>query len=263
MRTAKDLCRLCEEHEATQKNSHLIPKFFGEGLFHGTKPRHSISIEKSGKRQKVQDTIKEDFLLCPRCENGLSIFETYCSIRLRRFNDLRYFNKFEKFKKGDFEYFESKELDIKIFNLFIYSIVWRISVSESYAFGGFKLPIAEEEKLKSLLRKFIESSQATLLARLDELQVVPNHGHVMVRPKKNLRPPNAMLSAASMNGWLHEVHLVDYILFYSTDKKRLKDSLKELDNNNLNSRVKVGLSSSESWKSYSDMMINSALKYYK
>jgi hypothetical protein len=263
MRTAKDPCRLCEENEATQKNSHLIPKYFGKGLFDNTNPRHSISIEKSGKRQKVQDIIKEDFLLCPRCEKGLSIFETYCIIRLDRFNDLRHFSKFEKFKKGDFEYFESKELDIKVFNLFIYSIVWRISVSESYAFGGFKLPIAEEEKLKSLLRNFIESRQEKLLARLDELQVVPNHGHAIIRPKKKLRPPNAMLSAASMDGWLHEVHLVDYILFYSTDKEKFINSLKELDNNNLKNRVKVGLSSPESWKTYSIKMIKDALKRNK
>jgi len=259
-RTPKDICLLCEKREATQQNSHIIPKFFGKGLFYGTSPRHSLAIKKTGKRQKIQDIIKEDYLLCPECEKGISIFETYCISRLDRFNDIRNFNKFRIFKNGDFEYFESKELDIKIFNLFIYSIVWRTSVSESYAFGSFKLSKIEEEKLKYVLISFIEPSQASLVDRINVLKDLPNHGHIIIRPRKQLRPPNAMLSAASMDGWWHEMHLVDYIIFYFTDKEKMIDGLKQLDNNNLINRVKVGLLSTESWKSYSFDMIKKALK---
>ena len=260
MRTSKDICLLCEERESTQQNSHLIPKFFGKGLFFDTKPRHSIAIEKTKKRQKVQDIPKEDYLICPNCEKGISIIENYCITRLNRYNSIRNFQKFEKFKWGKYEFFESKELDTRIFNLFIYSIVWRVSTSESFAFGGFKLPKIEEDKIRLILKEFIKPNQNELLNKINDLQVLPNHGHVIIRPNKLLRPPKSDLSAASMGGWLHEMHLVDYIIFYFTDTGKIIEGLKKLDNNNLKNRVRVGLTSTDSWKSYSYDMVKDAIK---
>jgi hypothetical protein len=260
MRAPTDTCLLCERNKSTQQNSHIIPKFFGKGLFYGTNPRHSLSIDKTGKKEKVQDIIKEDYLLCPECEKGLSIFETYCILRLNRFNDIRYFSKFNKIKRGEFEYFECKELDIRIFNLFIYSIVWRASVSESYEFGGFKLPKMEEEKLKVILDKFIKPNQTELIEKLEELNTLPIHSHVIIRPNKKLRPPSAMLSAASRDEWLHEMHLVDFIIFYITDREKLVEGFKEIDNNNLENRVRIGLTTPERWKAYNFELINKAIK---
>lgn len=260
MRTPTDICLLCEKNKSIQKNSHIIPKFFGQGLFYGTSPRHGLSIDKTGKREKVQDILKEDYLFCPECEAGLSIFENYCILRLDRFNDIRYFNKFKKVKRGEFEYFECKELDIRIFNLFIYSIVWRVSISESYAFGGFKLPKVEEEKLKVILKEFIKPNQRELIYELDKLKSLPIHSHVIIRPIKKLRPPTAMLSAASRDEWLHEMHLVDYIIFYITDREKLVDGFKEIDNNNLENQVRVGLTSPDIWKNYNFDLIRKAFK---
>lgn len=260
MRTPTDICLLCEKNKSIQKNSHIIPKFFGQGLFYGTSPRHGLAIDKTGKRKKVQDILKEDYFFCPECEAGLSIFETYCILRLDRFNDIRCFNKFKKVKRGEFEYFECKELDIRIFNLFIYSIVWRVSLSESYAFGGFKLPKEEEEKLKVILKQFIKPNQRELIDELYKLKSLPIHSHVIIRPNRKLRPPSAMLSAASRDEWLHEMHLVDYIIFYITDREKLVDGFKEIDNNNLENQVKVGLTTPERWRSYNFELINKVIK---
>ena len=260
MRLPTDICLLCERNKSTQQNSHIIPKFFGKGLFDGTSPRHGLSIDKTGKREKVQDILKEDYLFCPECEAGLSIFETYCILRLNRFDDIRYFNKFKRVKQGEFKYFECNELDIRIFNLFIYSIVWRVSISENFAFGGFKLPMVEEEKLKVTLKEFIKSTQGELIDELDKLKSLPNHGHVIIRPNKKLRPPTAMLSAASRDEWLHELHLVDYILFYLTEKGKLVNGLIEIDNNNLTNKVKVGLTTPDIWKNYNFDLIRKAFK---
>jgi hypothetical protein len=251
---------LCQKNNSTQLNSHLIPKFFGKGLFYGTNPRHSILIDKIGKKEKVQDIIKEDYLFCPECEKGFSIFETYCSFRLERFNDLRHFNKFNRIKRGEFEYLECKNLDIKIFNLFIYSIVWRISVSKNYAFLNFQLPTIEEEKLRVILKTFIKPTQTDLIDKLDELNKLPNHSHVIIRPNKKLRPPSSMLSAASRDEWIHEMHLVDFIIFYLTDNTKLINGLKEIDNNNLEKLVRVGLTSPNRWESYNFELINKAIK---
>jgi len=260
MRLPTNTCLLCERNKSTQQNSHIIPKFFGKGLFYGTNPRHGLSIDKTGKREKVQDILKEDYLLCPDCEKGISLFENYCILRLERFNDIRCFTDFKKIKRGEFEYFECKEIDIRIFNLFIYSVVWRVSISSSFAFGSFKLPIVEEEKLRVTLKEFIKPNQGELIDELDKLKSLPNHSHVIIRPNKKLRPPAAMLSAASRDEWLHELHLVDYIIFYMTDKEKLVDGFIEIDNNNLANKVRVGLTSPDIWKNYNFDLIRKAFK---
>lgn len=259
MRSPTDICLLCKTNKSTQKNSHIIPKFFGCGLFYDTNPRHSIKLNKTGKTEKVQDILKEDYLLCPECEKGFSIFETYCSFRMDRFNDLRYFSKFNRFKHGEFEYFECKDLDIRIFNLFIYSIVWRISVSNNYAFQNFKLHTNEEEKVRLILRNFITQNQTELVEKLYEFKIIPGHSHLIIRPNKKLRPPRSMMSAASMDEQIHKIHLVDYLIFYITDKEKLVEGFKEIDNNNLDNRVKVGLTSPERWESYNLNLINETI----
>lgn len=73
MRQPIDICLLCNEKNSTKKNSHLIPKFFGKGIFYGTKPRYGILIDNNGTTTKIQDIIKEDYLFCADCEKGFSV----------------------------------------------------------------------------------------------------------------------------------------------------------------------------------------------
>ena len=259
MRASNDICLLCDEKESTQKKSHIIPKFFGKGLYFGTSPKHSISFEKTGRTSKIQEIEREDFILCPECEKGFSVLETYCVLRLERFNEIRFANNFKRIKRGDFEYFECKYLDVKIFNLFIYSIIWRLSISRKFAFMKFKLNQADEIELKNILIKYIKTNQSDLINGLNDLEKLPIHAHVIIRPSKKLRPPKSMLSAASRNQWLHELHLVDYIIFYLTDIDKLVDGFKEIDNNNLDNLVKVGLTTPEKWESYNYDLINKLL----
>ena len=139
MRQPSDTCLLCNKQKATQRSSHIIPKFMGQGLFYGTSPRHAILWSKDRGKQKVQDIMKEDYILCPDCERGLSLLENYCALRLERLNKVKYFYQFRYIKEGDYEIVECKELDIKIFNLLIYSIIWRVSTSENIGFINFNL----------------------------------------------------------------------------------------------------------------------------
>lgn len=260
MRQPIDICLLCNEKNSTKENSHLIPKFFGKGIFYGTKPRHGILIDNNGTTTKIQDIIKEDYLFCADCEKGFSIFETYCSLRLERLNNLRYFNQFKKFKRGEFEYLECKDLDIRIFNLFIYSIVWRVSISNHYGFLKFKLPTQKEEELRKVLKEYIVPTQNALIDKLEKLKELPNHSHVMIRPNKKLRPPSSMLSGASINDCIHQLHLVDYLIFYITDRDRLVEGFREIDNNNLDKLVRIGLTDPKLWESFNFDLINKMMK---
>lgn len=260
MRKYTDKCLLCQINEASQRNSHIIPKFMGDGLFYGTKPRHTILWSKGGKKEKVQDIIKDNYLFCSDCEKSLSVLETYCSLRLERFNNIRYFKNFNRFKYGNFEYVEFKEIDIKVFNLFIYSIVWRVSACKNLAFLNFNLLPCEEERLRLLLIERIMPTQIELFDKLDTLKTLPDHSHVLIRPKKKLRPPTSMLSAASLNEYMHQLHLVDYFVIYLTDQNKLIDSLKRIDNNRIEGFVKVGLSDPQHWKDFNFSMIKEATK---
>ncbi len=188
------------------------------------------------------------------------MYETYCALRLERFNNPRFSNQFEIHSIGDFKYFECKSLDIKIFNLFIYSIVWRISISENYAFRGFKLAFPEEEKLRLLLKNYTQSNQEELKNVLIHLNELPDHSHVIIRPKVKVRPPTSMYSAASYNDYLHQVHLVDYLHIYNTKRELLTDRLSLIDNNRPNGLVRVGIVEKERWKSFNTEMVKEAIK---
>ncbi len=260
MRQSTDLCTLCKDKEASQKGSHIIPKFLGKGLFYGTNPRNSILWYKGGRREKVQDIIKEDFLFCPSCEKSLGVLEAYCSLRLDRLNEIRFFNDFTRFKNGDFEFVECKGINIRIFNLFIYSIVWRASSSNTFGFNGFKLALEEEEKLRLTLYEFIRPTQTDLIQGINKMVFLPEHCHVLIRPKKKLRPPSSMLSAASYNEWLHQLHLVDYLLIYLTKQDKLIDSFKRIDNNRIEGLVKIGLTNSSNWKNFNFTMIKESIQ---
>jgi len=249
MRKPTDICLLCNERQATQSNSHLIPKHFGQGIFYGTTPKHGILMDKTGNVRKIQDILKENYILCPVCEKGISVFESYCKLRLERFNDQSFFHQFRKFKKGSLEFFECLQIDIRLFNLLIYSIVWRVSVSQNYGCLKFKLPDEEEEKLRLILNEYISPSQNELFGRLDKMNSLPSHKHILFRPKKKLRPPQSMLSVSSINEYTHMLHLVDYVLIYATGKSEL-DTIPEINNNTLNRFVRVGLTEPEHWREF-------------
>jgi len=260
MRQPTDKCLICNERNATKQNSHIIPKFFGKGIFFGTKPRYGLVLTKKVNTNKIQDIIKENYLFCPECEKGISVLETYCALRLDRFNDLRYYNSFNIFKRKEFEFFECKNIDKKIFNLFIYSIIWRVSISCHYLYSKFKLIESDEEKLRILLKIYLETTQEKLANKLVDLKELPSHSHVIIRPRKRLRPPSSMLSAASLNDSIHQLHLVDYLIIYITNPTKLVEVLKEIDNNNLENLVRVGLTDPKLWEKFNFDLINKILK---
>lgn len=259
MRLPTDLCLLCRDRKATQKRSHLVPKFFGQGIFYGTTPRHGISIEKTGKQRKIQDILKEDYILCPECEKGICIFETYSILRLERFNNPKYFSEFKNHKIGNFEFIECNQVDIRVFNLFIYSIVWRVSISNDRAFTKFKLLERDEEEIRLVIKTFITNSQNQLMDKLDSLNSLPNHNHVLIRPTRKLRPPRFMLSAATLNDWTHQLCLVDYLLIYLTDPTKLIPFLAHIDNNSTTRLTRIGLADADSWAAYNSVLLQQAL----
>jgi len=254
-------CALCLEKEASQKNSHIIPKFLGEKLFAESNPRHSLLFTSEGKQMKVQDTPKEDNLFCQDCEKGFNIYETYCSIRLSRYDDLKYrnSNNFGNIKIGEIECFYPKNLDIRIFNLFLYSIVWRASVSDSDVFQNFKLSSEDEDLLRVILMKYTALNQAELINKLISFKELPPHCHFIFRPNRKLKTPNSGLYLKKIDDNFYHLGLVDYMLFYYTDDRKVFPGFEALDNNRLQGHVLVGLLPEEIWRESNSTIIKALL----
>lgn len=254
-------CQLCREKVASQKNSHIIPKFLGKKLFAGTKPRFSWLMSSDGTLKKVQDTPKEDHLICQNCEKGLNIYETHCSNQLSKYDDLSYRtnNNFVNIKIGEMDCFYPRNLDILIFNLFIYSIVWRVSVSKSDVFKNFKLSDENEEILRTLLSKYSSFSQNELMVKLKSLNQLPSHCHFIMRPIKKLKTPNSGLYLKKIDENFYHLGLVDYSLYYYTDKLAVFPGFESLDNNRLEGFVIIGLLPEEVWRDSNYTIIKALL----
>jgi len=262
MDKTKSTCKLCFERAANQKNSHIIPKFLGERLFVETKPRHSLLFTSDGKLRKVQDTPKEDNIICQECEKGFNVYETYCALRLKRYNDLSYRNSkyFGNLKIGTIDCYYSKDLDIKIFNLFIYSIVWRASACESDVFENFKLLSEDEEELRSILKKYSSLNLSELDSKLKFCKELPSHYHFVMQAEKKLKTPNSGLYLKTINENFHHLGLVDYSLFYFTDKKEISPGFEAFNNNRLEGNVMVALLPENIWRDTNLNIMQALLK---
>ena len=73
MRTINSICFLCETNNAIKKNSHIFPKFITKSIF-GNGKGYQIDVNNSDKQPRViQDTPKEDYLICEKCEKYFEI----------------------------------------------------------------------------------------------------------------------------------------------------------------------------------------------
>ena len=122
------------------------------------------------------------------------------------------------------------------------------------------MQIAEEEKLRVILKQYSSSKQNDLFNSISNLKILPEHSHVIFRPVKKLRPPVSMLSAGSYNDWMHQIHLVDYVLIYLTDNSQLINELRIIDNNRVENLVRIGIVDKESWESFNFKMIDNVLR---
>lgn len=253
MRTSSDTCLLCMKNLADQKNSHIIPKFFNKGLFEGTRPRKAYLLGKNKFKKTIQDTVKENYLLCSNCEDKFNTLETYISLRLRKIGDNRYLDDFRIFKKRDYMYYESLNIRPEISQLFWYSLVWRISVSEHLAFSNFKLDIDVENELRKILTNYTQATQSDLIGYLDNNSLLFKYPFVLIRPQKFLRPPQSHMAAVGMGEGILWVNLVDYLLIFYKDLSLVNNS--DLLHINLGlDNFKIGVSSKREWINFNKIL---------
>lgn len=160
MRKPADECLLCRVNSAGKANSHILPRFISTGFLGGKgTPRKGYLLngenELTAKPKSVQDSPKEDYILCDECEAYFSLLETASAPSFKLWQ--------AKVAKGDLKiipihsYLKLVQLDSPdpiIMRLLIYSMFWRADISSLEIFENYHLDPDLGESLRSNLLEF-------------------------------------------------------------------------------------------------------------
>ena len=157
-------CKLCLSNPAEQRNSHIIPRFFGVSLLttpDGKRKGFQIdskTIQPGTKQKPMQDTPKEDFIVCMSCEKKISEWE-------RKFAN-EFFNKLKNPKNAGesielispngCKFRRVEEVDYKNLKLTLYSMLWRAYISSLPYFADLELSHETANMLRQVLHDEIE-----------------------------------------------------------------------------------------------------------
>ena len=252
-------CKLCQRNIANQKNSHIIPKFFTKNLFSNSPHRHAFLLSTGGVKKKIQDTFKEDHILCDICERRIGILETYVSIRLSRLDDRKYFANHLPCRRGDFVYYKCPKINSKLAQLLFYSIMWRLKIYSGDAFSAVVMDADVKEKLRIILNKHTCSSQDELLENLDSAEIDLPYPFVLIRPKEFLNPPHSPVAAATVVTGVHYINLADYLLIFHEKKSTVRPEYHEIANSG-EDLFKIGISSNANWTGFNEIIFQQIAK---
>ncbi len=150
-------CRLCHNSEANQTGSHLLSAFLVKSMIGERDNETGFLITKKPeldyRQNKMATPIKEDNILCRGCEQRLSFLESYISNEFtEKLNISKYSANFPiTINDSSITYKTCLNVNQNAFSLFIYSVIWRASISSNDLFRPFKLPIRIEENISNML----------------------------------------------------------------------------------------------------------------
>jgi len=170
-RNASNLCLLCNLRPSNKTKSHIIQKAVANKilLVDGKNEGYVFTTEsKYSRKSPIQDSPKEDYILCTECEEYFSKLETY-------FSD-KFYNKlwipvsqsgFIPIENGQDQSLLCKEINSSIFQLYLCSIFWRISICD---FFGKK---EELNELRPILADYLIKCQGKDIQDIIEKTLLP------------------------------------------------------------------------------------------
>jgi hypothetical protein len=173
-RAPTDLCLLCNVEKATKTGSHLVPRFLTKDFFEHAKQAAAKTPNYKFKnavlsgfytmlspplllrktKNAVNSTGKEDYILCPSCEDRIGLIETEMAPFFREFRGASFEQKNAKeitakdYEGNNILYVSS--IHSQIITLFVYSLFWRTSIS-SLVPNAMELEADDEEALRNYL----------------------------------------------------------------------------------------------------------------
>lgn len=167
MRKPTDNCLLCKQNLSSKENSHILTRFISTSFIKagGAKKGNSLSSDSVLKTENdavilaeveyIQDSPKQDYILCHECENYLGIVEGLSRdtfISWREQVDQSKFNLVHT--NTPLDIVECVSSNPRVIRLFVYSLFWRASISDHKMFDGYKLSDFIEEDLRQILFKY-------------------------------------------------------------------------------------------------------------
>jgi len=227
-------------------------------LFEGSKPRYTVQLSKEGKQKKLQDTPKENNILCISCEKRLEILENYFSTIFRDLNGLQNARRKYHFNtEYNQEILICDDLQPTLFKLFIFSLIWRSSISNLLEFETFSLKDNVKEQLRMFLDVNLKSNHNELLQSAVYISDIPRYHSCLIKPKGKIR---GIFTAYEFGEEAYAIFTVDYALFfYTKDVPLVKEHI--LFSNRDDQKVKVVFGNDEEWKKLNNLVVNNMLKY--
>ncbi len=241
-------CKLCLIKVADQKNSHIIPKFMGKRLFENIKPRHSVRIDINGKADKLQDTPKQDNILCTSCEKRFAILEHYFSLKLASIHN--YNNQKEKFhihSDGTNNTLECLMIKKEAMILFNYSLIWKVSISNVYEFLKMKMPISCEERIRLFLDTNLKETHSELLGSFDKIKNIPEFDCFTFKCDVTNEFTRGIYTAYEFAKNSFGIFLVDLVIFLYLDKDSVPKDFSILKKITTKSAL-ISLATAKEWK---------------
>jgi integrase len=172
-RTPTDKCLLCETKESTRANSHWVPASLLKSMISKRDKEESNAIiaylqsrldtDYGRSNLKNPDVrLREhhyalDYIFCDNCENRLAVIEGIVQKIIQ--DDIRLPNKRTNYQEDlsflNIPFKTSLRLDNSIYRLFIYPIIWRISMIYRLKYGFQILEFDQENNLKRILDKYL------------------------------------------------------------------------------------------------------------
>jgi len=256
-------CNLCQINQADKLKSHIIPKFLSKRIFENTKPRHTLAMRKTGKAFKIQDTPKENNILCKACERRFEFIETLFSRKITSINNFTNLkNDFNIVVLGKNKILECLKVNPTSFKIFIYSIIWRASISKLEEFDKFKLPEGVEDKLRFFLNKNLCLSHSELINSFDKIVDIPEYHFIVFKPVFRNESTRGILSAYQIDLNKFGVFTVDFSIFFHVKDESI-DPLSEIVSNKQNDKVRLVLAGTDAWRELNNSVVYRMLKNNK
>ena len=241
-------CKLCLSNIADQKNSHIIPKFMGKRLFENIKPRYSVRINIEGKADKIQDTPKEDNILCASCEKRFALIEHYFSLKLLSIHN--YSNQKDKFKihsDGTNNTLECLNIKNEALLLFNYSLIWKVSISNLYEFLKMKMPNSVEEDIRKFLNANLKNTHLELLESFNQINNVPEFDCFTFKCNTTNEFTRGIFTAYEFAKNSFGIFLVDIVIFIYLDKGTVPNDFSIIKNIATKNAL-ISLATPKEWK---------------
>ncbi|CAA9202921.1 hypothetical protein FLA105534_04323 [Flavobacterium bizetiae] len=145
-----------------------------------------------------------------------------------------------------------------MFKLFIYSLVWRSSISKLNEFEKYHIDDKVEEELRVFLNDNLKTTHKELLENIENNIKYPSYHFCLIKPIARNKQSRGIFTAFNSGEKAHLLMLIDFAVFFYTDEKSIGSTLKYYSNKQ-NEKVIIATGDIEKWTELNRMIVQKML----